>query len=371
MTEIRLKPDILLTTGSVQTGATICKLLGSSFSVSSVNDAESAWNEIVENQAISVLICELSLATDQFGLLERLRNANEKRVTAMPVLLLIGETDNDESCETAFRAGATDFINMPFVSSELITRVRLHAQLFLKHRNGQSVDVRSTTATNVLQQLAQENVFNSRLQQEISFSQRHKTYFSACKLKLDNLKAIVAGFDRNAAVAVVQAVAGILQQAVRCEDTLCSMGKAEFCILYPATSGIGAAVAINRILQKVSACEIKIAGKQVPVSISAAIYTDIANQDSNAAVILNVLQSRLDEAHAKGGNCVISAGKTDEKNQPSVDRALALIAEQRTEVIASQAGALMKSILPLLEYADGILKLDLNSVNQNLRERLK
>ncbi|MCP4490829.1 MAG: diguanylate cyclase [Gammaproteobacteria bacterium] len=370
MPETHPKPYVVLTTDSALTEAAIARLLEQTFSVSSVSDAESTWKMVVENPQVSVLICQLSLAVDQFGLLERLQSANERRVAAIPVLLLVGESDGDESLNTAFRVGATDFINMPFVSSELLTRVRLQAQLFAQHNIRQTLNIQQP-ATSGLRQLVPEGVFNSQLQHEISFSERHKTYFSVCKLGLDSFSAIAAGLDKKAAVAVVRAVAEILLQEVRCEDTLCSLGEARFFILYPATNGIGAAVAINRIVRKVSSCKTKITGKQVPVSISVAIFTDIANQYSDVDVVLNILQSRLDEALAQGGNRVISAGRTDEKPLPSVDRALQLIAEQRSEVIAPQTEALINSILPLLEYADGVLELGMSSVNQHLRERLK
>ncbi len=371
MIETKSRPDILLAIDSTQTEGAIAKLLVKHFAVGSVNDAESAWNMIVANSQISVLICELSLVVDKFALLERLRSANEERIVSIPVLLLVGEGDGDETREIALRAGATDFINMPFVSSELVTRVRLQARLFTRHSSDSSAGARSQSSNNALQQLVQENVFTSQLQQEISFSERHKTYFSVCKLKLDNLRAIAADFDKKAAVAVIQAVVGVLQQAVRCEDILCSLGRAEFYILYPATNGIGAAVAINRILQKMSERKVKSADKQVPVSISVSIFTDIANQDSNVDVVLDILQDRLDEAIAKGGNCVISAGRTSDKTRVSVDRALKLIAEQHTEDLALQANTLMNSILPLLEYADEVLELGLCSVNQELRKKLK
>ncbi|MCP3688488.1 MAG: diguanylate cyclase [Gammaproteobacteria bacterium] len=371
MTETNSKPEVLLAIGSTKAGVAIGKLLEQGFSVSDVSDAESAWNMIVETPHVAVLICELSLLVGRFGLLERLRGACEERIAAIPVLLLVGEGDDDEAREAALRGGATDFINLPFVRSELLTRVSLQAGLFNQSGNSSSGEAQPLTSTTDMHHLVQENTFNSLLRQELSFSERHKTYFSVCKLKLDNLKAITADFDKKTAAAAAQVVTGMLQQAARCEDTLCSLGWAEYYILYPATNGIGAAVAINRVLQKISARQIKVTDKQVPVSISVAIFTDIANQESSVDVVLDILQSRLDEAVAKGGNCVISAGRTNEKAPVSVDRALKLIAEQHAEAVEPQVKTLMMSILPLLEYADDALELGLRSVNQELCEKIK
>jgi len=191
MSKSSLKPVVLLLSESQQSRRAIAKLLDHNFTVIVVEDAESAWEQLVDDAKILVLISELGLVIDDFDLIERVRNANDHRLAASPVLLLVGESDNENDRETAFRAGATDFINMPFVSSELITRVRLHAQLFAQQVQGHAVVAESVAAANVLQQLAQEKIFLSRLEQELSFSHRHKTFFSACKLKIDNLKALV------------------------------------------------------------------------------------------------------------------------------------------------------------------------------------
>jgi two-component system cell cycle response regulator len=371
MPEANLKPVVLLLSQSQQSARSISKLLGPNFTVIVVEDAESAWEELVENLKILVVISELALVIDEFHLLERIRNANDNRIAASPVLLLVGESDNENDRETAFRNGATDFINMPFVSSELITRVRLHAQLFVQHIAGHVVMAESVAAANVLQQLAQENIFLSRLKQELAFSYRHRTFLSACKFKLDNLKAIVAGFDRNTAGAVVQAVAKILQQSVRREDTLCYLGKAEFSILFPATNGIGVAVCVSRIQKNIGACRIRAGGKQVPVSLSGAIYTDIADADTDGDTVQNVLQTRLREAIAQGGNQIISSPQKSEKVQVSVDQALRLIAREDTDSLQPVVEDLMRGILPLLEYSDSVLDLGMESVNQSLREKLK
>jgi hypothetical protein len=61
-----------------------------------------------------------------------------------------------------------------------------------------------------LQQLTQKNYFESRLSQEIAFSLRHKMSIGVCKIKLSNLKALVAEKGKPATVMVVQTVAKII-----------------------------------------------------------------------------------------------------------------------------------------------------------------
>ena len=364
------KPAVLLVARSSNSLRLIGKHLQPYFEVLTADDAESAWDSLLESRSVALLISELELVIDKFGLLERLRSAGDSWLAATPLLLLVGENDADAERELAFQAGATDFINLPFVSTELTARVRLHANLYLQQQEP-SHEMQSVSAVNLLQQLSQQNFFKSRVQQELSFSQRHRSSVSLCKLKLDNVKAIIAGFDKATAVTAVRAVAQIAQRTLRREDTLCYLGKAEFYLLYPATNGIGATTAVNRLFQSVSAGKVTIAGKKLPLTLSAAVYSCIANEGFDVENIYARLDEGLVQAQAKGGNQVVSSGGAAEKRVFSVDRALQLIESGQTDDLTEHAAPLLLSLLPLLEFADGVLQLDLENVNQNLRERLK
>ncbi len=364
------KPVVLLVSRSQQSSRSISKLLYDSFTVLGTEDAEMAWEKILEVSNISVLICELPLAIDQFGLLERIRSANDKHLAARPVLLLVGESDLEKDREAAFRLGATDFINMPFASTELTTRVRLHAQIFVQYADDRTVEIKAISAVNVLQQLSQLNHLKSRLKQELSFSLRHRSNVSVCKAKVDNLKAIVASFDKSSAVSIVQAVAKIMQQMLRREDILCYLDKAEFCILFPVTNAIGAVTGINRIRENISKRNIRIAGKQVPVTLSVAIYSCVADETTSFESVNTILDKRLAEAVHGGGNCIIGTPGASENRTITIDRALQMIATNNTDDLADHARDLVLGILPLLEYADKTLELGIEALHQSLREQL-
>ncbi len=364
------KPAVLLVARSSNSLRLIGKHLQPYFEVLTAEDAESAWDSLLASRRIALLISELELVIDKFGLLERLRSAGDSWLAATPLLLLVGENDADAERELAFQAGATDFINLPFVSTELTARARLHANIYVQQQEP-SNEMQSVSAVNLLQQLSQQNFFKSRVQQELSFSQRHRSSVSLCKLKLDNVKAIVAGFDKATAVTAVRAVAQIAQRTLRREDTLCYLGKAEFYLLYPATNGIGATTAVNRLFHNVASSKATITGKKVPLSLSAAVYSCIANEGFDIENIYTRLDEGLVQAQANGGNQVVSSGSVLEQRVFSVDRALQLIESGQTDELTEHAAPLLLSLLPLLEFADGVLQLDLESVNQNLRERLK
>lgn len=370
MSEQKEKPTILLVASSVHSIKLVSKHLQEHFALLTAEDAEAAWDLLLKDREIVLVICELEIMINQFGLLERIRSAGDSWLAATPILLLVGENDADAGRELAFQMGATDFINMPFASSELTARARLHANLYLQHSMESPEELEQVSAANLLQQLSQTNFFNSRAHQELSFAQRHRGNFSLCKLKLDNIKSIMQSFDKAKTTTIVKGVARIIQQTLRTEDTVCYLGNAEFYLLYPATNGIGATDAVNRILKRVSGSPMRIEDMQVKVTLSGAVYSCLATENSDLEQIYAQLNVSLEQAQSAGGNRVVSSSASSEERRVSVDRALKLIEQGSTDELNSDAAPLLLSILPLLEFADGVLKLGLGSVNSKLREKL-
>lgn len=365
------QPSILLIAESATTVKLIIRHLQDHFAVQVANDAESAWEVIQSRDDIDVIVCDLRQAVASFGLLERVRDAGDKKLAATPVLLLVGENDADHDREDAFSKGATDFINLPFASAELITRVRLHANLYAQHFSEPDAEMQSVSAVNVLQQLSQVKHFESRVHQEISFSLRHRSSLSLAKLSLDNMAAIVAGFDKSASMSIVQAVARIIRDTLRREDTLCHFGSSEFCILYPATNGIGATDAVNRITKNVANSKLRVAGKKIRVTLSGAIHSWIAGGETDLNEIYRCLDESLQRAIDDGGNRVICTSADGESRIYSMDRALRLIEKGKTEDLATHVQDLLRSVMPLLEFADAQLGLDANSLIEQLQKRAK
>ena len=358
MPEQTESPTLLLVARSPQNARLISKLLGGSFCVRIAEDAESAWKHLLEEANLSLVISELALANDEFDLIERIREASSSQLAATPVLLLIGENDEDVNRDRALQAGATDFLNLPFSSAELTTRARLHAKLHAQHSVDPSLEVQQPDAVNLLLQLSQENYFNSRVEQEISFSLRHKRNISLARLKLDNIKGIIAGFDKPTAISLLQEVARIMQESLRREDSLCYLGNAEFIVLFPATNGIGATIGVNRILQEISAQPIKISGKTMPVTLSGAVLSCIAGEGTTPAQIYSSLEKSVQKAVASGGNRILSSKAGGEKPLFSIDRALKLIAAEKTDDLEQHAEDMIKTILPLLAFAENTLELE-------------
>ena len=229
--------------------------------------------------------------------------------------------------------------------------------------------MKAIPAVNVLQQLSRETYFNSRVQQELSFSARHRSNLGVARLCIDNIRAIVAGFDRAVATAVVQTVAKIAQQTLRREDTLCYLGKAEFAVLFPATNGIGVCAGVNRILERVAARKIRIAGKRVPVTMSASVYSCIADEDTTLEQISALLGQGLQHALEQGGDRVVSCAPATESRGWSLDQVLKMLESEAVEDLEEHADELLRVTLPLIEFIDARLELGLMALLAEDRPR--
>ena len=363
--------SVLLATQSSATAKLIGKRLREHYALWQAGDSEQAWNELTEQRAIALVICDLELALDRFALLERIRNAGDTRLAATPILLLLGENDDESRQEAAFQQGASDFINLPFSSTELLARVRLHTNLFVQHASGPPADLSGASAVNLLRQLSQQSFFDTRVQQELSFSARHRSPLSLCLLRLDDVKGLVEAFDKSTVISVVQTVARTLQQTMRREDSLCYRGNAEFSVLYPATNGIGAAAGIRRIIDNVAARKLGIGGRQVPVSLSAAIFSAVADDGVGLEQIEQQLKKCLKAAMAQGGNRVVSCVHGDGGAIESLDQVLERIAAGQGAPAREQIPSLLARIVPLIEHADAALDGDFASIAKELRQRLE
>jgi two-component system cell cycle response regulator len=364
------KPSIILVVESARSNTAITKILSPLFDVTSIESAEDCWNALQNKGAFNVLICELNQAVDQFGLIERVRGSSNNAHAALPVLLLMGEKSTDHDREEAFRLGATDFINLPFTSSELSTRVRLHSQLFLNNTNAATDELPQIPAVAALQQLNSENHFISRLNTEMSFSSRHHNYFSVAKLKIDHSKILLEKFGKPTLLKVIDKIAGLIQSTIRLDDTVGYIGNGEFLLLYPATNGIGASIALKRIMQEVRKQPIKIEVKKYNLTLSAGLISCLGKDEIDDTFILNNVDKRLQEAIQQGGNKIISFDQGNKKAFLSIDSALRMIDNDNMENLEPYLIDTVLRTLPLLETADRLNNLDISDLIDQLKEKL-
>ncbi len=362
-------PAILLVTSSKLTQKAFEKLLSEQYEVVAVESAVKAWQILQKRLDITVIICELKLAIDGDVLLERIRRAGNRELACLPVLLLIGENDDEESQDTAFSQGATDFINMPFSSVELKTRVGLHAGLHGLYRKNATFELASQNSpVDILNSLMQEKFFLNRLDEELSFSARHKSFVSVCLLKVDDGELIIEQHGKKILRAVLRAVAKIIEEMVRREDTFAFLGEQTFAILYPVTNGLGANTAVKRLIEKIQGKELRHEGTLIKVTASAGIYSTLPTEEESSDRVMDVVEQRLIKAENLGGNQIVSSKAEQGENSISIEQALNMIKFNRPEILLKQIPDIIDKIIPLMEFVRQNNELEFNRLLDELTD---
>lgn len=357
------RPSILLLTASGLTRKSCNRLLADQFAIVQAESSMEAWNILQQQSNISVVVSELKLAIDQDVLLERIRRAEDKELASLPVLLLIGESDTEENQQQAFSLGATDFIMMPFSSIELKTRVGLHSNLSALHHKDAAFDLASQNSpVDILSGLMQEKYFANRLDQELSFSARHKSFVSVCMIRIDAASTIEEQYGKKILRAVLRAVANIIEQLIRKEDSYAYFGEETFAILYPVTNGLGANIATNRLVEKIKNTQLTHEGQQIGITLSGGLYSTLPTEEETVDRVMNVVEQRLEKAENKGGNQIVSSKTELEQNKVSIEQALNMINFKRSELLVKQIPGLLDEIMPLLEFIKKNNEMEFNRI---------
>ncbi|MBL4763097.1 MAG: diguanylate cyclase, partial [Gammaproteobacteria bacterium] len=352
------KPNyVLLIEASKHTRKSVGKILSADYEIIEADDAASGWEELVDNDSIAVLIAAASEANEQFPLLERVRHAQDPKIANMPVLLLVSGADEDKLKEDALAAGASDFISVPFSSSEIKARVQTQIKNAENEQkiNEQELDLTQQAVMDSLTEMPNKKYFMDRAVQELAFAIRHSVDFSIICMSIDRIGALSDAHGEGVAAGLIKKSAEILKAHVRREDTVAYFGDGQFAFLLPGTAGGGAMVLAKRVLKSLEAIKVKLKDARIELTASAGVVDLLWNNDKSIDDFIAIAAKRMAAAVSDGGNKVLSSDVSGATEQalptPTVDRALRMIKAGQGEQISEHLKDLMLSVIPLLEYA--------------------
>lgn len=344
-------PVILLVSGSDFLINSIKRLAQDRFTLFTVADADQAWSALTRKNTISVILCELTIATNKSALLHRIRSSNRQSVTDLPVLVLAGESDEERLLDLAFAAGASDYIELPFSSDEFNRRIRMHTGKYLQAFENATHQLEDSMTTSSVEGLLQQNYFISRLDEEISFSRQHQFFVGCAILKIDGMDNIAAIFGKNIRKPINHVVAGIIGKQIRGEDAFCHLGQHTFGILYPVTNALSTQVAVRRVLSKIQSANFQFDGKKIPITASAGLYATIPGETLDSKQVMKKLQARLKQTEGLGGNKIVNSKAESEQEVVSLEKGLRYIRTKQEDRISGQLPHLLNSVYPLLAFA--------------------
>jgi len=190
------------------------------------------------------------------------------------------------------------------ISSEALTALRghLHGALGNARKNDA---IRRQVVTDHLTPLYNRRYFMNRASEEVERSLQHQAPMSLVMVDIDHFKTFNDEFGHATGDRVLQAVAAILQDAVRTTDTCARHGGEEFTMLLPGTPGDNAVHMANRVRRTLGGT--RYTGLGLPADAALTISAGVATCPRDATTVEGLLEladRALYRAKAEGRDMV-------------------------------------------------------------------
>jgi len=171
--------------------------------------------------------------------------------------------------------------------------------------------------------------------QEIQRSRRTKSEIAMLMMDLDGLKEVNDASGHGCGDVVLQAVAGVLQETVRAQDSVGRVGGDEFCVLLPETSMSEAMTVAERLRVEIEELVIQYRGETVRVRASLGV-TSSSISGLTWQALVDHSDSALYRAKRDGRNRVMVASAENLPVTTGEKRIEGLMSERRRPIGGSE-----------------------------------
>lgn len=370
------KPRILAVDDSRVMRVAMKKILGKEYDVIEAEHGEDAWTLLINDNTIQVLFTDLSMPyLDGYGLLDRMRRSDDPRLQQMPVIIITGKEDDDKAKEQALERGASDFISKPFESVELIARAK--AFVTFKETSTKLVNVEEKlerqAAVDETTGLGGQRYFCRAADEALSFMRRHGGQYVLVRMDIDNFNQLFIKIGKQATDVILQQLGQYLLKQVRKEDMLARVGLSKFAMLLRDAPLVQAEQLAERIRTGIAALDIKINNKPYKLCVSLGLFEPRLDREDDIKAQMSIAEAYLQQAIDAGGNQMLSFSELAQTSSETVnlETALAHIQHNETEALQNQVPALVKRVIPLLDFLAKRLGGDVATLIEVLKEKLK
>lgn len=297
------------------------------------SDGEEAWQALLEDDGIDVLLTDLGMPKlNGYELIERVRDPqNSRRLRTLPIIVLSGADEPDEK-QRALDAGASDYITKPFDTQQITDRVEALAREALRHRAAAS-DPGSAEDSGELDRetgMANRALFVEQGEKDIAFAKRYGKEMSLLLLRVDDIESLIESHGVPLIEQMVRRLGEFIVQCLRRPDSVGRLGRHEFGILAPMTNDLGGLTVANRILERVRSVRFNTKRGPLQFTVSLGLASPKVNGLSDYPSLAAIAEERLDRAMQSGGDRVVY----EDENAPSALAAVEF--DEEVEVDAAE-----------------------------------
>lgn len=348
------------------------KVLGDEYELAEAEDGQVAWDILNQDDDICAVFADMEMAgLDGRELLKRVRISENEDIKALPFILMATDRDNQTSKLEALEAGVTDFISKPFDSVFLKACARTHV-----HPNSKMLGYDRSSVLDPLTKLANRTFLFKRGAQEISLATRHRSYVSLILIGLKGFDAVQDAYGEKISKGLLRMIASSIASEVRLEDTVARVGKDLFAVLISGVDEKGLDNVAVRFLNIVSNKNIRYGDMDLEVGLNMGAIVMKPEVFQPFEIMFEFAEECLSQAIVDGSGRMVKRVLTSEKQEKtpaaemmSLDTAAFLIKHRQLAQLNGAAEYLLDAILPILEYCNEKLHLDLDTILPKLRQR--
>ncbi len=369
------KNQILVADDSRVIRRAAAKILQKEYDIIEAEDGQDAWDELQSNANISVVFSDIGMPNmDGFELLQSIRGSDDPAIASMPVVIITGAEETDGTKEKVLDLGATDFITKPFDSASLKSRAAAH----INYRN-EVQSLEKQVPHDKLTGLLTEAAFMEQGEQTLAYAKRHISEISVVRFDIDRFSEVFVKYGKAVGEQILSKVATFINEGKRTEDLAARLGVSRFAMLLSGTDSDGAQTVINRICERVAKLKLKLGDEVFQIRFHTGVTTPaIDDSDVDFRALLKQAEEALKAATAKADGKPVCYGAAAsapvapaaEDVEVSLDQLITQLASDESAVNTQQLASAMRKIIPLIEKADGSLKLGLSKVVLHLKKKL-
>lgn len=351
-------PRVLIVDESRSARAMLVRHLRERFDCREETDGEAAWQVLVLDPSIELVICSLSLPVlDGNGLLARVRASRLPRLREMTMLMRYG--DDEAALDRARALGASAWLSRNADGAELLQNASaLHQRT--RHNKAPDVDL-AGDAQRAASRLATPHEIASQALAAATQAVRGASEISVLAVGFDHLETLRSAQGAEVVEQLLQRFSAMLAGKIRPEDSLGQLADGVFIVLTPGTPSAVCEAFAHRLCESIHLASIVVHGRRLNLSVSVGVSNIPGDAVLSGDALLQRAVERLQAARQAGGNRVVAGhvAAAGVSLPPRLDHAVALINAGHADEVVPHLVEFARQLLPLMRLFEQELKLGL------------